>query len=70
MTNTMNQKAILGLGKSIQNSKIIFIYTSDVVEYYKKLNVTNPSKSASSALSRLINKSQIRRVETGLYKII
>ena len=70
MANTMNQNAILGLGKSLNNSKSVYLYTSDVVEYYKKLNVTNPAKSASSALSRLRNNNLIRRIELGLYKII
>ena len=70
MANIMNQNAILGLGKSLNNSKIIYLYTSDVVEYYKKLNVSNAQKSASSALKRLQDGNQIRRVEIGIYKIL
>ena len=70
MANTMNQKAILGLGKSLDNSKSVYLYTSDVVEYYKKVNVSNAQKSASSALKRLQDSNQIRRVEIGIYKIL
>lgn len=64
MAQTMNQKAILGLAKNN------YLYTVDVVNYYKKISVLNSEKSANSALNRLVNNSLIRRVELGIYKIL
>lgn len=67
---TANQKTILSLAKRPEKSNNYYLYSFDVVNYYKRLGVTNPDKSAYSAITRLKKGSYIRKVSTGIYKVL
>lgn len=63
-TLTANQRNILDL--AVDNT----LKRRDVLNMYRKLEVTDPNKCATKAISRLIDSRWLRRIKVGQYKVL